>query len=138
MRTRPGLWICVFLAGVLCSAGATAAGQDAAGEQFRGTWSGTWEASGAGGGFELTLEKTGGAPGGRVSVTGEPTYTAALSAVSFDGNKMTAKYDFPAAEGAEVLLSGAFEGSQVTGTWSVREKASGTEAVSGTWSATRK
>ncbi|MEN3339637.1 MAG: hypothetical protein V7647_3313 [Acidobacteriota bacterium] len=138
MRTLRGLVICVVLAGLVGVTGVTTAGQDAAGAQFVGTWSGTWEGADAGGGFELTIDTKDGVTGGRVSVTGEPTYTATFAALSFDGNKMTARYDFPAAEGAEIVLLGTFEGSRVTGTWSAREKASGTEAVSGTWSATRK
>ena len=91
------------------------------------------------GGFELTLEKgKEGALAGAVSITGEPTYKAALKTVAFDGAKMTAKYDFPPDEAAEVVLAATFEGSSANGTWTVREKASGNEAFSGSWTVKRK
>lgn len=133
----------IAIAGVLLLGGVVAAAQGSggkvAGEQFTGTWTGTWATSGSGGGFELTLEKgSDGVVGGRVSVTGEPTYKAVLKAMSFDGNKMRATYDFPAAENAEVVLGATFEGSRATGTWAVREKGSSEDAVSGTMDVTRK
>jgi hypothetical protein len=139
VRNRSCVWVWLLLFGVVCSAAQRGAEGKPAGEQFVGTWSGTWEASGSGGGFELTLEKgKDGAVVGGVSVTGEPTYKATFSALSFDGNKMTAKYDFPPAEGAEVTLTAVFDGARATGTWSLREKANGNEAASGGWTVTKK
>jgi hypothetical protein len=115
----------------------TAAGAST-GEQFLGVWSGTWEGAGSGG-FELTLEKAkDGTIAGKVSVTGDPTYKATLNALSFDGPKMTGKYDFPPDPAAEVLLAATFESRSATGTWSVREKANGTDVASGTWSVAKK
>jgi hypothetical protein len=109
------------------------------GEQYVGTWSGRWDSSSSGGGFELTIEKgQDNALAGRVSVTGEPTYKATLKKLSFDGTKMTGAYDFTPDERAEVLLSATFEGNTAKGTWSLRSKADGTEAASGTWNVTRK
>jgi hypothetical protein len=109
------------------------------GEQYIGTWSGRWDSSGSGGGFELTIEKgQDNALAGRVSVTGEPTYKATLKKLSFDGAKMTGVYDFTPDERAEVLLSATFEGNTAKGTWSLRSKADGTEAAAGTWNVTRK
>jgi hypothetical protein len=58
------------------------------GSQFAGTWSGRWEASGSGGGFELTIESKENVLSGPVSVTGEPTYKATLKKLSFEGNTM--------------------------------------------------
>jgi hypothetical protein len=139
MRNRSFVWICLFLFGAVCSAAQGGAGATVPGEQFVGTWTGTWDASGSGGGgFEVTLEKGTDAMAGRVSVTGEPTYKATFKAVSFDGNKMTAKYDFPPAEGAEAVLTAVFEGSRATGKWSLREKASDNEVAAGGWSVTKK
>lgn len=139
MRERRLVWIWLLLFGVLCSASQRGSEGTPTGEQFVGTWTGSWDTSGSGGGFELTLEKgKDGVLGGGVSITGEPTYKATLNALSFDGSKMSAKYDFPAAEGAEVVLSAIFEGSRATGTWSLREKASGSEAASGGWVVTKK
>ncbi len=90
-------------------------------------------------GFELTLEKSkDGTIGGRVSVTGEPTYKATFKALSFDGKKMSAKYDFPPDEGGEVLLEASFDGNTAKGTWSLREKANSNEVATGGWTVTRK
>ena len=109
------------------------------GEEFVGVWSGGWEGSGSSGGFELTLEKEKDGPvAGRVSVTGEPTYKATFKALSFEGKKMTARYDFPPSDQAEVLLTATFDGNNAKGTWSLRTKSDGTEAVAGTWTVTKK
>jgi hypothetical protein len=110
-----------------------------AGEPFLGMWTGTWAGAGGSGGFDLTLEKgKDGAITGSVSVTGEPTYTAKFKALSFDGKTMSAKYDFPADPAAEVVLAGSFDGNTAKGTWSLRDKSNDSEAVSGTWSVTKK
>ena len=140
MRHRCCVWLWVVILGAMCSAAAQRGAEGASsGEQFVGTWSGTWDAGGAGGGFELTIEKgKDGVVGGRVSVTGEPTYKATLKALSFEGKKMSAKYDFPPDEGGEVLLEASFDGNAAKGTWSLREKANGNEVATGGWSVTRK
>lgn len=110
------------------------------GEQFAGTWSGTWDSQdgSASGGFELTLEKGKDGVVGGVSVTGEPTYKATFKSLSFDGTKMTARYDFPPDQRADVLLVASFEGNKATGTWSLREKSGDTEVAAGTWTVTKK
>jgi hypothetical protein len=91
-------------------------------ESLFGTWSGTWEGSGEGGGFELTLEKgKDGSPAGKVSVTGAPAYKADLKTLSFEGRKMTAKYDFTPDPAAEVILAATFVGNSASGTWSLVE-----------------
>ena len=46
--------------------------------------------------------------------------------------------DFPAAEGAEVVLAGEFEGSACKGSWQLREKANGNVAAEGTLSLAKK
>lgn len=138
MQKRWCVWLLVFIFGAMCSAAQRGAEGSSAGESFLGTWTGTWEGAGSGG-FELTLEKgKDGAVVGKVSVTGEPTYKASFKALSFDGNKMSAKYDFPPDEGAEVALAASFDGNTATGTWSLREKANGNEVAKGTWTVTRK
>jgi len=110
-----------------------------AGEQYAGVWTGSWDGAGAGGGFDLTLEKPKDGPmTGSVSVTGEPSYKATLKTVSFDGAKMTAKYDFTPDDAAEVVLTATFDGGKATGAWSLREKASGNEVAGGGWKVTRK
>lgn len=135
MRHRTAIVLCV----VLLSGVAASAQRGASGDQFVGAWSGTWDGAGSSGGFDLTLERPkDGAMGGRVAVTGEPSYKATLQTIAFDGNKMTAKYEFTPDPQAEVLLVATFEGSTASGTWSLREKASGNEVVSGTWKVARK
>jgi hypothetical protein len=126
------IWVWVIVVGVVCSA---AQGGRPAGEQYMGTWMGTWEGAGATGGFELTLEKDKDKTeviGGRVSVTGEPTYQATLKTVAFDGPKMTATYNFPPEPSVEVRLACVFEGGTAKGTWSAFD-AGGNEVLSGTW-----
>jgi hypothetical protein len=126
---------------VVISSGFAAAGaarQQQGGEQYAGVWSGSWEGSGSGGGFELTLDKPkDGAIAGRVSVTGEPTYKAELKSVTFDAAKMTARYDFPPDDSLEVVITGTFDGKNVTGGWSVRQKGTADEVVNGSWKASR-
>jgi hypothetical protein len=122
----------VFVLGAVCPA---AQGDKPAGGQYVGTWTGTWEGAGATGGFELTLEKDKDKTdviGGRVSVTGEPTYQATLKTVVFDGPKLTATYTFPPEPSVEVRLVCAFEGGTAKGTWSAFD-ASGSEVLAGTW-----
>jgi hypothetical protein len=132
---------CVVIVAVVCAAVSMTAQQSggAGAEQYAGVWSGSWEGAGASGGFELTLEKPKEGPmTGSVSVTGEPTYKATLKTLSFDGAKMTAKYDFTPDAAAEVALTATFDGKNASGGWSLLEKASGNEVVSGTWKVTKK
>ena len=138
MRKRSCIWLWVFVFGAMCAAAQRGGEGPSSGEQFLGTWRGTWAGAGTGG-FELTLEKgQDNAVTGRVSVTGEPTYKATLKTLTFDGKKLSAKYDFPPDEAGEVVLAASFEDKSAKGTWSLREKASGNEVASGTWTVTRK
>ena len=138
MRKSLTLWLCVLFFGATVATVA-AVQQTADAADRTGTWTGTWEGGGGTGGFELTLEKPKDGPlAGRVSVTGEPTYKATFKTVTIDGNKLSAVYDFPAAEGAEVVLAATFDGNSCKGTWVVREKASGNAALDGTWSVAKK
>lgn len=57
--------------------------------------------------------------------------------MTIEGNKLSAVYDFPAADGAEVVLAATFEGNACKGTWVLREKASN-PALDGTWSVAKK
>ena len=138
MRNRCVVWLWLIIFGAICSAAQRGDQGSASGEQYLGTWSGTWDGAGSGG-FELTLEKgKDGSVTGRVSVTGEPTYRATFKALSFDGKKMSATYDFPPDEGAEVVLTALFDGNSSTGTWSLRERAGNNEVAQGGWTVTRK
>lgn len=130
------LTVVVFAAGAAAQRGGDT---PSSGDQFIGTWSGRWDGSGSGGGFDLTIEKgTDNALAGKVSVTGEPTYQATLRKLSFDGNKMSGAYDFTPDTSGEVILSATFEPGTAKGTWSLRSKADGTEVATGTWTVTKK
>ena len=131
---------CILTVLVL-TAPATAAGQaggSSAGAKFAGTWTGTWDGAGTGG-FELALE-----PGkddtmtGRVLVTGEPAYKATFRTLTFDGAKMSAVYDCPPDDQAEIVLTATFEGDTAKGTWVARVKAGGDEVANGTWTVKKK
>lgn len=116
-------------------------GQTATGDQYSGTWAGTWEGPGTGG-FELTIAAPkDAAPTGKVAVTTDGgNYTADLKSLAFDGPKITAKYDFPLDPSAEVIVAGSFENGGAKGTWSLRPKGQGQEAevAGGTWTVAKK
>ena len=69
---------------------------------------------------------------------GRATYNATFKTMSFEGKKMTAAYDFPPDEQAEVVLVAAFEGDSASGTWVLRAKQDKTEVASGTWKVKKK
>ena len=139
MRHIPWTFLLVFICGAICPAAPQGPAGAATGDQFLGTWTGTWDGAGSSGGFELTLERAKDGPlSGKVSVSGEPSYQATLAQIAFDGKKMTAKYDFTPQPEAEVVLAAVFEGDSATGTWTLREKAGGTEVISGNWSVKKK
>jgi hypothetical protein len=140
VRKTLGVWLCLALFAAVGNAGQKGAESAPPGEQFVGTWSGTWDSAGSGsGGFELTLEKAkDGSVGGKVSVTGEPTYKATLETASFEGPKMNARYAFPPDESIQIVLTATFAGNTAKGTWTARVKASGEEMAAGTWTVTKK
>jgi hypothetical protein len=130
--------VATLLIGAVC-AGATQRNADGASPgDVSGVWTGTWEGGGGSGGFELTLEKgKDGMLGGRVSVTGEPTYKATLRTLSIEGKALGATYDFPPDDSMEVALAATIDGGTAKGTWSARQKGGG-ELASGTWTVARK
>jgi hypothetical protein len=139
-KVQWSVWLVfVFIAGTAAFTTAQGGAEEAPKpEQLTGKWSGTWDGAGSGGGFELTLEQIKDGPlTGKVAVTGEPEYTAALKTLAFDGRKMKASYDFPADEAAAVLLAAAIEGDKATGTWTLRAKAGEAQVASGSWTVTR-
>jgi hypothetical protein len=138
MRKSGAVYILLIVLGVVCSAAQRAAEGPSNGEQFLGTWTGSWDSGSSNGGFELTLEKgKDGAVGGRVSVTGEPTYKAVFKTLSFDGNKMTARYDFPPDESVEIAVAATFDGNKANGTWAAQAKGTDEALASGTWTVTK-
>lgn len=137
MRKHSSIWLLLWLLATIGLAAQRGTEKSSSsGEDYVGVWSGSWQAAaGNSGGFELMLEQSKDGVAGKVSVTGEPTYKALFKTLSFDGNKMNAKYDFPPSEAdAEVWLTAAFDGNKADGTWSLRVKADGSEVAAGTWS----
>ena len=138
MRKICGVWLWLIVFGVMASAAQRGSEGSSSGEPFVGTWPGTWEGAGSTGGFDLTLEKGKDGPvTGKVTVT-QPDYKAPFKTLSFDGKKMTATYDFPPDPSGEVTLTAVFDGKTAKGTWSIREKSTKNEAMTGTWTGTRK
>jgi hypothetical protein len=136
---KPSFVLLAVIITAVCSAAPRASAQAAAAEPLPGVWSGTWDGAGSGGGFELTFEREKDGPiAGKVSVTGEPTYKASLKTLSFEGKKMSAKYDFTPDDSAEVILAASFDGTTASGTWSLREKSTGNEVAAGNWKVTKK
>jgi hypothetical protein len=129
----------LLILGVVCVAAQQAGADKGSAADFNGTWVGTWDGTGAGGGFDLMLEtRKEGAPGGQVSVTGEPTYKATLKTLAFEGKKMVGTYDFPPDDRAEVALTATFEGDTAKGTWTLRGKGDASQVASGTFTVKKK
>ena len=139
MSTHRTLTLLLLAACWIGSAASIDARQASHGEQYAGMWSGTYDGSGTGQ-FELTLDKgTDGAMTGKVAATTDGgNYTADLKSVSFEGTKMTAKYDFPLDPSAEVVMTATFDDGTAKGTWSLRAKGQPDEIASGGFAVTKK
>ena len=126
---------------VLCWIGSAAplrARQAPAGEQFVGTWAGTYDGAGSGT-MELMLDKKDGAIAGKVSAnTDGGNYAVDLKDVKFEGAKMSAKYNFPLDPSAEVVVTATFDGNNAKGTWSLRPKGQTDELAGGGIAVTKK
>jgi hypothetical protein len=73
-----------------------------------------------------------------VLVTDGGNYSADFKSVSFDGDKMTAKYDFPLDPSAEVVMTATFDKAAAKGTWSLRPKGQTDEIAGGGIAVTKK
>lgn len=106
---------------------------------FTGTWNGTWEGGGTGR-FDLTIEKGGdGQPAGGVSVgTDQGDYTAKFKQLSFEGQNMKARYEFPPDPQADIIVTGVFNGGAAEGTWSLVPKDGDQSFAAGTWKVAKK
>ena len=134
MQLLPRMWL-VVVCGLLCLSVSQAAG-----DAYAGTWTGTWEGGGGTGTFELKLEASGGTVTGGVSVgTDAGPYTAKFKSLAFDGNKMTAKYDYPLETQAEIALTATFDGKNAKGTWSLAPQGQDQQVfMTGTWTVEKK
>jgi hypothetical protein len=136
LRTIHTITLVLALGAVLV---AGPAAQKSSGDQYVGVWSGGWEGGGQSGGFELTMAKgTDGVLVGKVSITGEPTYTATLKTLAFDGATMTGTYDFTPDPSLQVTLEATFEPSSAKGTWVLRPATGGASVATGTWNVKKK
>jgi hypothetical protein len=106
---------------------------------FVGTWNGNWEGGGTGR-FDLTIEKgSDGQPTGGVSVgTDQGDYTAKFKQLSFEGNNMQARYEFPPDPQADIVVTGTFNGGAAEGAWSLVQKDGDQAFAGGTWKVARK
>jgi len=104
-----------------------------------GTWNGTWEGGGSGR-FDLTIERgSDGQPGGGVSVgTDQGDYTAKFKELSFDGQSMKARYEFPLDSQADVTVAGTFNGGEAEGTWTLVARGGDQAFAGGTWKVAKK
>ncbi len=139
MRTRRMVAVLMLAVSWMASAALTDARQSSNGDQYAGMWTGTYDGSGTGQ-FEMTLDKgQDGTMTGKVNVTTDGgNYAADLKSVTFEGAKMTAKYDFPLDPSAEIVMTATFEGTSGKGTWSLRAKGQTDELASGGIAVTKK
>jgi hypothetical protein len=106
------------------------------GDQFIGTWKGTWEGGGGSGRFDMTLAR---GSDGKLAVTvsvGMDTgeYNAAFSTVTMTAGKLAGAYDYPPDPQGEVTIAGSFDPKNATGTWSLAAKGQpGGQSIAGTW-----
>jgi hypothetical protein len=136
MRTRKFAVVAFFVLTSVWAALQVGVASAADGDQYVGTWKGTWEGAGAGGRFDLTFARgSDGKLAASVSVgsdTGD--YNAKFSRVTLTGDKLAGAYDFPPDPQGEVTISGAFDPKNATGTWSLGAKGqTGGQAIAGTW-----
>jgi hypothetical protein len=136
IRVVASALLATAVAGLQIHAAAVADGQ-----QYVGTWSGSWEGGGSGR-FDLTIQiGLDGKLAGNVAVgTDQGDYTAKFSKISFSGDKLTGTYDYPLDAQGEVSITGSFDAKNATGSWGLGAKGqSGGQALaSGTWKVERK
>jgi hypothetical protein len=135
MRLQKVAVVVLMLAGMWAALqfGVAAAAE---GDQYVGTWKGTWEGAGAGGRFDLTFARGGdGKLAASVSVgTDMGDYNAKFSKMTLTGDKLAGAYDYPPDPQGEVIVTGTFDPKNATGTWSLGAKGQpGGQAIAGTW-----
>ena len=110
------------------------------GDQYLGTWKGTWEGGGGGGRFDMTFSRgSDGKLAAAVSVgTDMGDYNAAFSTVTLVAGKLAGAYDYPPDPQGEVIIAGSFDPKNATGSWSLGAKGQpGGQAIAGTWKVTK-
>jgi hypothetical protein len=140
MRTQKFAVLTAMMLALAGTAMHFAAAAAAEGDQYVGTWKGTWEGAGAGGRFDLTITRgSDGKLAASVSVgTDMGDYNAKFSTTTFTGEKLAGAYDYPPDAQGEVTISGSFEPKDAIGTWSLGAKGKpGGQAIAGTWKVTK-
>ncbi len=135
MRLQKVAVVALMLAGI-CAALQFGLAVAAEGDQYVGTWKGTWEGAGAGGRFDLTFARgSDGKLAASVSVgTDMGDYNAKFSKMTLTGDKLAGAYDYPPDPQGEVIVTGSFDPKNATGTWSLGAKGQpGGQAIAGTW-----
>jgi hypothetical protein len=126
----------VLIVGFVMAVTLALASVSASSDRFVGQWTGTYVGDDTGQ-LTITLSRDAdGRPTGGISAARDQggRYELPFKSVSFDGDRMTAKYDWP--EGGEVTHEGTFGEDEAEGTWSFADP-SGTTA-GGTWKVSRK
>jgi hypothetical protein len=97
MRTRKLAVVALCLLVSVCTALQFGIASAADGDQYVGTWKGTWEGAGAGGRFDMTFVRgSDGKLSASVSVgTDMGDYNAKFSTVSLAADKLAGAYDYP-------------------------------------------
>jgi hypothetical protein len=110
------------------------------GDQYVGTWKGSWEGGGGSGRFDMTFARgSDGQLTASVSVgTDMGDYNATFSKLAFVSEKFTGAYDYPPDVQGEVIIAGSFDPKNATGTWSLGAKGQGAQSMAaGTWKVSR-
>ncbi len=140
MRPQKIAVVSALMLAIIWAAGQWGVASAADGDQYLGTWKGTWEGAGAGGRFDMTFSKgSDGKLAASVSVGTEMgDYNAKFSTVTVTGDKLTGAYDYPPDPQGEVTITGSFDPRNAIGTWSLAAKGqAGGQAIAGTWKVTK-
>jgi hypothetical protein len=139
-RMRTHINSAVWLLAIICFAALVAPARAADGDQYLGTWSGTWAgADNSTGRFQLSLERgSDGKLTGSIAVSqdggGGSDYTAKLKNAAFAGDKFTAAYEPPDGQ-SEISMKGTFGPKGGDGDWSLgaKDQPSNPAVATGTW-----
>jgi len=140
MRLQKIAVVTAVMLTIIWAAGQFGVASAADGDQYVGTWKGTWEGAGAGGRFDMTFNKgSDGKLAASVSVGTEMgDYNAKFSTVTVTGDKLAGAYDYPPDPQGEVIITGSFDPKNAIGTWSLAAKGqAGGQAIAGTWKVTK-